>query len=416
MHPVPLITNDAVVLGILMGVLALVFKTSHSQHPFFKKIYKFIPAIFLMYFIPGILASTGLISGHHSDLYFVASRYLLPACLVLLTLSIDLKGIMKLGSKAVIMFFAGTAGVLIGAPIALFVTAWIFPTVLDGVGADAVWKGMTTLAGSWIGGGANQTAMKEVYHVGDDIFSVFIAVDVICANIWMAFLLFMAGNHKAFDKWLKADTSSIERLKERTASYQAEISKIPTLQDLIILCGVAFGVTGASHFMADILAPFLNDHYPVLAKFSLTSKFFWLIILATTGGLILSFTKARRLEGVGATRVGSAFLYILVATIGMKMNLMAIADSPHLFLIGMIWILIHAAILLFTAKIIKAPSLFIAVGSQANIGGAATAPIVASAFSPTLAPVGVLLAVLGYAVGTYAAWMVGQILRISVGA
>jgi uncharacterized membrane protein len=416
MESMPLITNDAVVLGILTTILAVIFSTSHSDKPIYKKFYRIVPSIFVMYFIPGMLSSLGIISGEHSNLYFVSSRYLLPACLVLLTLSIDLKAIANLGSKAVIMFFAGTLGVVLGAPIALFVTSWMFPSVLGNVGPDAIWKGMTTLAGSWIGGGANQTAMKEVYHVGDQIFSAFIAVDVVCANIWMAFLLYMAGRSERYDKWLKADSSSIEELKEKTARFQEKVNRIPALKDLMLLVAVGFGITGLSHLMADFLAPFISDHYPGLAKYSLTSKFFWLIVFSTTGGLILSFTRARELEGVGASRLGSAFLYILVASIGMKMNLFAIADHPQLFLLGLIWVLTHGIILIVTAKLIRAPAFFIAVGSQANIGGAASAPIVASAFSPTLAPVGVLLAVLGYAVGTYAAWFVGQILRIAVGA
>ena len=133
--------------------------------------------------------------------------------------------------------------------------------------------------------------------------------------------------------------------------------------------------------------------------------------MATTGGVILSFTKVRKLEGYGASRLGSVFIYILVATIGMKMNALAIFENPGLFILGGIWMLIHIIILLTTAKIIKAPFFFTAVGSKANIGGAASAPIVASAFHPSLAPVGVLLAVLGYALGTYAAWICAMLMQ-----
>ena len=127
--------------------------------------------------------------------------------------------------------------------------------------------------------------------------------------------------------------------------------------------------------------------------------------------MALSFTKARQLEGVGASRIGSVFIYILVATIGMKMNILAIFDNPGLFLVGLIWMMIHAIMLIAVAKAIRAPFFFMAVGSQANVGGAASAPIVASAFHPSLAPVGVLLAVLGYAIGTYGAWLCGIIMQ-----
>jgi len=175
---------------------------------------------------------------------------------------------------------------------------------------------------------------------------------------------------------------------------------------------VGFGVTAFAHFGSDLIAPWIAVNAPGLEKFSLTSGFFWLIVISTTIALGLSFTRARELEGIGASRYGSVFLYVLVATIGMKMDLMAIFENPGLFLVGLIWMAIHAILLIGVAKLIKAPFFFMAVGSQANVGGAASAPIVASAFHPSLAPVGVLLAVLGYAVGTYGAWFCGMLMQV----
>jgi len=415
MHEAPLITNDAVVLGILCVLLGAVFITSHSENPFWKKFYKYVPALLLCYFLPSVLSTFGIFSGEESKLYFVSSRYLLPACLVLLCLSIDLKGILRLGPKALIMFFTGTLGIMIGGPIALLIVGAISPETVGGAGPEAVWRGMTTVAGSWIGGGANQTAMKEIFEVGDNIFSSMIAVDVIVANIWMAIILFMAGESDAIDARIGADNSAIKELQKKMESYQAQNSKIPTLTDLITLLAVGFGVTALAHLGADSIAPWINENAPELKRLSLTSKFFWLIVIATFGGLFLSFTKANKLEGVGASRVGSAFLYILVASIGMKMNLRAIFENPGLFGIGAIWIAIHATLLIVVAKLIKAPVFFLAVGSQANVGGAASAPVVASAFHPTLAPVGVLLAVFGYFLGTFAAWICGLVLQSIAG-
>lgn len=408
----PVITNDAVVLGILFIILAFVFLTSHSSRPFWKKFYKYIPSLLLCYFIPSILNSLGLISGEESGLYFMASRYLLPTSLVFLTLSIDFKAILGLGKKAVIMFFAGTVGVIIGGPLAILITSIFAPEIVGGAGPDAVWRGLATVAGSWIGGGANQTAMKEVFQTSDKLFSSMIAVDVIVANIWMAFLLYGAGISKRMDRWFKADSSAIDEVRDKIENYQLSIAKIPNLTNVVTLLAVGFGITGFSHFCADILAPFIKKHAPSLEKFSLTSDFFWLIVIATTAGLILSFTPARKLEGFGASRIGSLFIYVLVVTIGMKMDIMAVFESPELFLVGFIWILIHVVILISVGKIIKAPFFFIAVGSQANIGGAASAPIVASAFHPSLATVGVLLAVLGYALGTYGAWICAVIMQL----
>ena len=407
----PLITNDAVVLGILMAILAFVFITAKSENPFWKKFYKFVPTLLLCYFIPSIFNSLGIFSGDASNLYFVASRYLLPTSLVLLTISIDLKEILKLGPKALIMFSTGTVGIMMGGPIAILVVSAFAPDVVGGAGPDAVWRGLTTVAGSWIGGGANQAAMKEIFTVGDDLFSAMIAVDVIVANVWMAFLLYGAGITDRIDHRLQADTSAIMELKEKIEAYRSQILRIPNLADTVKVMSVGFGVTALAHFGADLIAPWITQNAPGLAKFSLTSGFFWLIVLATTLALGLSFTKARELEGVGASRYGSVFLYVLVATIGMKMNVMAIFENPGLFLVGLIWISFHAILLIGVAKIIKAPFFFMAVGSQANVGGAASAPIVASAFHPSLAPVGVLLAVLGYAVGTYGAWICGIIMQ-----
>lgn len=408
----PLFTNDAVVLGILLGILSFVFLTGRSEHPFWKKFYKYVPTLLLCYFIPSIFNSLGIFSGESSRLYFVASRYLLPTSLVLLTISIDLPSIIKLGPKALVMFFTGTAGIIIGGPLAIMVVSVFAPDIVGGAGPEAVWRGLTTVAGSWIGGGANQAAMKEIFNVGDDLFSAMIAVDVIVANIWMAFLLYGVGIHKQIDEKLQADTSAISELKEKIEAYRSQIMRIPDLTDTIKLMSVGFGVTAFAHFGSDLIAPWIAVNAPGLEKFSLTSGFFWLIVISTTIALGLSFTRARELEGIGASRYGSVFLYVLVATIGMKMDLMAVFENPGLFLVGLIWMAIHAILLIGVAKLIKAPFFFMAVGSQANVGGAASAPIVASAFHPSLAPVGVLLAVLGYAVGTYGAWFCGMLMQV----
>ena len=407
----PIFNNDAIVLGILMGILGFVFITSNSKNSFWIKFYKYVPALLLCYFIPSIFNSLGVISGDSSKLYFVASRYLLPTSLALLTISIDLKEIKKLGSKALIMFFTGTLGIIIGGPLAILIVSFISPDIIGGSGPEAVWRGLSTVAGSWIGGGANQAAMKEVFQVDDTIFSAMVAVDVIVANVWMAFLLYGAGMNNKIDNWFQADSSSINKLKDKIEAYQSQILRIPNTSDTIKVLSVGFGITGFAHLGADIIAPVILQNAPLLSKFSLTSTFFWLIVISTTLAVVLSFTKARELEGVGASRIGSVFIYILVATIGMKMNILAIFDNPGLFVIGFIWMIIHALMLIVVAKLIKAPFFFMAVGSQANVGGAASAPVVASAFHPSLAPVGVLLAVLGYAVGTYGAWLCGVLMQ-----
>jgi uncharacterized membrane protein len=411
----PLITNDAVVLGILFMILALVFRTSASAHPFWQKFYTYVPSVLLCYFIPALLNSFGIISGEHSGLYRVASQYLLPVSLVLFTLGLDIKAIMQLGGKAVIVFLSGTVGVILGGPIAMLVVSVFSPESVGGEGADAVWRGLSTIAGSWIGGGANQTAMLEVFGASPTLFSAVLAVDIIVANIWLGVLLYGSGKAKQIDRWLKADASAITDVQKRVKEYTESIARIPSTSDTIMILGIGFGLTGIAHFCSDAITPYLAAHYPQLAKFSLTSGFFWVIVIATLIGLFLSFTKLRTLEGAGASRWASVFLYVLIATIGMQMDITTVVTKPSLFIVGIIWISVHILIMLIVAKLIKAPFFFVAVGSQANIGGAASAPVVASAFSPSLAPVGVLLAVLGYFIGTYGGWLCGILMQALAG-
>ena len=193
--------------------------------------------------------------------------------------------------------------------------------------------------------------------------------------------------------------------------FSVSIARIASLTDLMVILGIAFGFTALAHWMANGIAPFFEKNFPSLDRLSLSSDFFWLIVLSTTFGIILSFTRYRNYEGAGASKLGSVFIYFLVATIGMKMNILKIFDNPGLFLVGIIWIIIHIVLLVIVGKMIKAPYFFLAVGSKANIGGAASAPVVAAAFHPSLAPVGVLLAVLGYALGTYGAWICGILMQ-----
>ena len=408
----PLITNDVTVLGLLSLILGFVFYTSNSEHSIWKKFYKYVPALLMCYLLPSLLNTFGIVSAEISKVDDVAKYYLLPACLVLLTLSIDVKAIGALGNKAIIMFITGTVGVVIGGPIALLTISVIWPELLGVTGPDAVWRGMAALAGSWIGGGANMLAMKEIYGADGKIFTIMVTVDIVVANLWMACLLYFAANHKRIDAKSGADTSGIDKLIDRVEAFDSKYARLPELKDFIFIIAIAFGAAGFAHMMADSLVPYFQMNFPELKKFSLHSKLFWIIVLVTTIGLTLSFTKVRKLESVGASKIGSSFLYILVATIGLHMDVTQIVEAPKYVVIGVIWMAIHIVLLLIVGRMIKAPIFYLSVGSQANIGGAASAPVIASAFHPSLAPVGVLLAVLGYALGTYMAWICGQLLRI----
>ena len=409
------IANDAIVLGLLVGALGLVFYT-HSL-PRFKKFYTFAPALLMCYFIPAALNSLGVVNGEESNLYFVASRYLLPASLILLCLSIDLKGIYNLGPKAIVMFFAATLGIVVGGPLALWLVSTGNPEVLGGDAPDAYWRGLSTVAGSWIGGGANQAALKEISDTLDSQFSIMLIVDVFVANLWMPFLLFGAGIRERIDGWLNADATAVDELQDRVEQLQAKSARIASFPDWMVMVALAFGGVAVAHLVADLASVEFtawldntlaaNPDSMAIYLSSITKGFFWLVVVATAIGIALSFTPAKEYEGAGASKMGSVFLYVLVATIGMKMDIGSLIENWAMYgsavTIGLLWMLVHIVVLLVVAKLIRAPFFFVAVGSQANVGGAASAPIVASAFSPALAPVGVLLAVLGYAVGTVGA-------------
>ncbi|MFT6749676.1 MAG: putative membrane protein [Flavobacterium sp.] len=429
----PIFTNDAIVFGILIVSLGFVFYTENLKTGFWPKFYKIVPGLFMAYFVPAIFTTVGVISpewkttsaageviSNSSQLYYVASRFLLPAALVLMTLSIDLKAIFNLGSKALIMFFTGTVGVIIGGPLAILLISIFSPQTVGGADFDAVWRGLSTIAGSWIGGGANQTAMLEIYKYNPSKYGGMVIVDIVVANVWMAILLIGIGKKDKINRWLKADTSAIEELKEKVISFSQKIKKNPTLADYMVMLAIAFGTVGFGHFAAKYLSEFFSEFVASISSqtwrnvFSfLGSGFFWLISISTIVAILLSYTKAKNYEGAGASKLGSIFIYILVATIGMKMDLNQAFENPGLIAIGFVWMTIHAALLIVVAKIIRAPYFFLAVGSQANVGGAASAPIVAQAFHPSLATVGVLLAVFGYAIGTVGAILCTILMELS---
>lgn len=448
-NDVPWITSDAITFGILMVILGLIFYSGGLKR--FSGFYKVIPALVLCYFIPSIVSSLGIISAHWIDvsatvahltslgyetdgietfkqlkefilsngiepkvyssfvgsskLYYVASKVLLPASLVLLTLSVNFKEIFKLGPKALIMFFTATIGVIVGGPLAILFFKYVAPDMLITVGDSQLWEGLSTVAGSWIGGGANQTAMKELYEVNDNMFSVMAVVDVLVAEVWMIFLLLGVAKSDKIDKYFKADASAVTNLKDKMHEFTKRTERVTSFNDIMIILGIAFGVTAIGHLIGDNFGPWIKENIPFLVKLSFHKSFFWYIIIATIGGIILSFTRVKNYEGAGASKIGTVFIYVLVAAIGMRMNLNAIIENISLFAIGFVWMIVHVGLLFIVGKIIKAPFFFLAVGSKANIGGAASAPVVAGAFHPSLAPVGVLLAVLGYVVGTIGAML-----------
>src|SRR5690606_14113260 len=329
----PLISNQAAVFGLLMIVLGLVFYTSNLTNKYFQKFYAIIPPLLLCYFIPGILNSANIIDGENSPLTGIGSRYFLPACLILFTLNLDLKEMWNLRKRAGLMFATGTVGIILGGPFAVWVTSLVAPQVVGGAGPDEVWRGLGTLSGSWIGGSANQVALREILQPSPKLFSSIIAVDAFVAYIWMALLLYGASKVKKMNAFFKADASDVDALMRRMDAKVKANSRIPETKDFILMLALAMGGTGLAALLAEPVAQYMSNNHPELEKLSLTNSFFWIILIATIFGVILSFTPARKLENAGASKIATTLLYMLIVTIGMQMDVLAILENPGLFFV-----------------------------------------------------------------------------------
>jgi len=389
-----MIRDPMAVLCVLLGLLAVLFVV--AGHVRYGRIFKVVPLLVFAYFVPTLLSNTGVIP-LESALYPFIRSWLLPASLVLLVLCADIPSILRLGRPALILFLAGTASVVLGGPIAYLALGWLVPAELG----EEAWKGLAALSGSWIGGGANFIAVGESVGASNSTIAMMVVVDVAVANVWMAVLLYFSGRADAMDARIGADRRGIEAVQRAVAQFQDEVARPTNLKDLLVILVLAFGATAA----ATAVASQLPDIGTIINGFT------WVVLLVTTAALALSFTPLRRLEGAGASSIGTVFLYLLIASIGAQAQFSEVVKAPGLVAVGALWIGIHALVILVVRRLLRAPIFFAAVGSQANIGGAASAPIVAAAFHPALAPVGVLLAVGGYVLGTYGALLCAVLLQ-----
>ncbi len=382
------------IIAVLLGILACLFAA--NDQVWGQKIFRVLPFLVFAYFVPTLFSNVGVIP-IESSVYKFIKVWFLPASLLLLTLSVDIPAILKLGRNAIVLFLTATFTIVIGGPIAYLL---LHPMIPDSMGEEA-WKGLAALSGSWIGGTANMVAIGDSVGVGKDTFQLMVVVDVAVANVWMAVLLWFAGREKQLDEKVGADRTSIDACRQSVEDYQASVSRPSTLSDVIKI--VALAICGT------VVAQWASYFLPT-GEF--VTRFTWVVLMVTTMGVGLSFTRVRNLEGAGASKIGSFFLYLLVASIGAHADFAKIQDAPAMVAIGALWMLIHVIIMMGVRRLLKAPIFFVAVGSKANIGGAASAPIVAAAFHPALAPVGILLAVFGYVLGTYAGITCGWLLRL----
>ncbi len=367
-----------------------------SNHAKFKKYFDFIPSVFWIYFLPMLCSTFGLIDAK-SSVYSNVTNQLLPAALFILLMTVDVKAILRLGPTALLMFFVGAAGIILGAVIS-------FGLFKSTVGPQ-FWSGFGALSASWTGGSANMIAVKEALSTPDDVFLPMVVVDTIVPYLWMGFLVAVVSFQPLFDRWNQSNRSILDELGERAKTNKEGASNKFSLRYMIAI--IVLGLA-ASFFSQDLakLCPVVKD---------MISTYAWSIVIVTTLGVIISFTPLRQLEQYQSNKIGYVLLYFVLTTIGAKASLAHIATSTVLILAGFVIVLIHIFILLLFARLIRAPMFLVAVASQANIGGVASAPVVAEIYHKGLASVGLLLAILGNIVGTYLGIMAAQACRAVAG-
>jgi uncharacterized membrane protein len=386
-------TDPMSVFAFLATLVAVIFWLSGVKR--FEKFFEYLPPVIFCYFLPMVSTTLG-ITPPSSPAYAFTTRYFLPIALFLLMISVDLKSVAKLGPVALFMVSAGTLGIVLGGPIALMLFGGTLP-------ADA-WKGFAALSGSWIGGTANMVAIAESVDTPESAFGPIIVVDTVVGYGWMGVLLFFSVWQKKFDSWTSARTGAIEETNRRLEEMDKDRHPT-TVRDAAFLVGLGVG--------AAVLSVNLGSRFPPLGNPTIISPTTWAVLIVVTGGLVLSFTPLRKFEKVGASQLGYTALYLLLAGIGAQADLKAVLQAPVYLLAGAVWISIHVLILYLAARLVKAPLFFIATGSMSNIGGAASAPVVAGVYHPAMAPVGLLMAVVGYVFGIYGAlacaWLLGQV-------
>jgi uncharacterized membrane protein len=391
-----LLSDPTAIFIFLAGLLGTIFWLSGL--PRLQRLFRVTPAVIYVYFLPALSTSLG-ITPASSPAYDWMVRYLLPVSLLLLMVTVDLRAVVRLGSKALIMMLAGSAGIIIGGPVALALLGRFLP--------PDTWMGLAALSGSWIGGAPNMVAIKESVGTPDSLMGPIIVVDTVVAYGWMGVLLFLSTWQGKIDTWLRADTDAIDALDGRLAVTDDERRPME-VRDLAIILGLGFG--------ASAVCIWAGDKLPLLGDPTIISHTTWTVVLVTSLGLALSFTPVRRLEQVGASRAGYLALYLMLTAIGAQADLKKVVEAPLYLLVGVIWLGIHIAVLFIVARLVRAPLFFIATGSMANVGGVVSAPIVASVYRRSLAPVGVLMGVSGYLIGIYGALLCAWLLSLVAGA
>jgi uncharacterized membrane protein len=381
-----LIRDPVAILACLAGLVAIVFEA--AARPATRGLFDRIPALVWAYALPMLCTTAGLLPSE-SPLYSGLARHLLPASLVLLLLSSEIKAIARLGRHALLAMAAGSLGQALGSVVAFFALRPFLPP-------DA-WKAAGALTATWIGGSANLLAVAA--SLGLDPGTIII-VDTVVGYSWMGLLIFLATKQEAFDRWNGADRAAVNAASARLSSRKALGTRPMKVKDATAMVGLAMVVSAFGLWAGGRLPPVGE----VLRPFS------WAIIVVSTVSLLLSLTPLARLEEAGASTLGYAAFYLLIASVGAQGDLRRLADQPIMALFGILVLAVHACVLFAAIRLMRAPLFFFGAASQACTGGVSSAPLVADIYESGTAPIGLLLAVVGGVAGTYMGLLVAQLL------
>lgn len=379
------------VVVLAITALSIVFLEKKTQAKFFD----YLPAIVILYFVVMLFSTFGVWQKSESvnTAYTLLKSNLLPAMIFLMLLSADMREIFKLGRRMLLTFFLASASIAMGF-IGMF---FLLHTYFE---PDA-WKPFAALSGSWMGGTANMVAIQGALNLPDSAMGYTLLIDSIDYAIWVMILLALVPFAKTFNHWSKADTSIIDEVGERLALKEKDKISLSFVSFLMLL-GTALLISLASQYGALFLptTPFLTTTT-------------WIIIIATLAGILFAMTPLANLAG--SSPLANMILYMIVALIASRANFTELAEAPLYIMAGFVVILIHAAVMILFAKLFKLDLFSLGVASLANIGGVASAPILASAYSKALIPIGILMAMMGYIIGTFGGLMVGKAMKMISG-
>lgn len=381
-----LVSSPVAVMAVLTAVAAFFFWLEKKTK---WKLFNFLPPLIFIYSIPVILSNTGVIPSS-SPGYDLMRGTGLPVFITLLLISVNVGAAFRIMGKGILVMLLGTAGVVVGGVVSYAVVhRWLAP--------DA-WKGFGALAGSWIGGTGNMAAAAGGLDTPPEIFGLAVLADNVVYVVWLPILLGSRAFADRFNRWTGVDAGRMDRM-ETAAREEADKKKESPLEMRHLLYLALIGLTATA--VSQFLAPLLPEVGVVLE----TST--WRILLVTTIGILLSFTAARNIPK--SHEIAMAIVYVFVAVMGARASLAGLDQAPAFLLGAFIWIFIHGAFCLFGAYIFKVDVHSAAIASAANIGGAASAPVVAAYHRESLVPVSILMALIGYALGNYLALLTAQL-------